>query len=41
MAWWEVDFNYWGIQLLGLLGLARNIRVMRPEGTQGDRTNPL
>jgi stearoyl-CoA desaturase (delta-9 desaturase) len=41
MAWWELDFNYWGIQLLALLGLARNIRVMRPEGTPGDRTNPL
>jgi fatty-acid desaturase len=41
MAWWELDFNYWGIRLLALLGLARNVRVMRPEGTHGDRTNPL
>jgi len=29
MAWWEVDFNYWGIRLLALLGLAKNIKVMR------------
>jgi stearoyl-CoA desaturase (delta-9 desaturase) len=40
MAWWELDFNYWGIRLLALLGLARNVRVMRPKGTPGDRTNP-
>ena len=31
MAWWEVDFNYWGIRLLALLGLARDIKVMRPK----------
>jgi fatty-acid desaturase len=30
MTWWEVDFNYLGIQLLGLLGLAKNIKVMHP-----------
>jgi fatty-acid desaturase len=30
MAWWEVDFNYWGIRLLALLGLAKDIKVMRP-----------
>jgi hypothetical protein len=41
MAWWEVDFNYWGIRLLALLGLAKNIKVMRPLSTPGDRTNPL
>jgi fatty-acid desaturase len=41
MAWWEVDFNYWGIRLLALLGLAKNIKVMRPRSTLGNRTNPL
>jgi stearoyl-CoA desaturase (delta-9 desaturase) len=30
MAWWEVDCNYWGIRLLALVGLAKNIKVMRP-----------
>jgi stearoyl-CoA desaturase (delta-9 desaturase) len=30
MAWWELDFNYWGIRLLALVGLAKNIKVMRP-----------
>ncbi len=29
MRWWELDFNYWLIRLLGLLGLARNIKVIR------------
>ncbi len=29
MNWREVDFNYWCIQLLALLGLAKNIKVMR------------
>jgi stearoyl-CoA desaturase (delta-9 desaturase) len=29
MAWWEIDFNYWCIRLLALLGLAKNIKVMR------------
>jgi fatty-acid desaturase len=32
MAWWEVDFNYWVIQLLALLGLAKDIKVMRLKG---------
>src|SRR5271163_577386 len=41
MAWWEVDFNYWGIRLLALLGLAKNIKIMRARSTAGDRTNPL
>jgi stearoyl-CoA desaturase (delta-9 desaturase) len=31
MAWWELDFNYWCIRLLSLLGLAKNIKVMRPK----------
>jgi fatty-acid desaturase len=30
MVWWNVDFNYWEIQLLALLGLAKDIKVMRP-----------
>lgn len=29
MMWWELDFNYWLIRLLALLGLARNIKVMQ------------
>jgi fatty-acid desaturase len=31
MAWYEVDFNYWGIRLLGMLGLAKRIKVLGPE----------
>jgi fatty-acid desaturase len=31
MAWYEVDFNYWGIRLLGMLGLAKKIKVQGPE----------
>ena len=27
MAWYELDVNYWGIRLLGLLGLAKKIKV--------------
>ncbi len=27
MAWYEVDVNYWGIRLLGFLGLATKIKV--------------
>jgi fatty-acid desaturase len=41
MAWWEVDFNYWGIQLLALLGLAKNIKVMRPRLALSNPRNPL
>jgi stearoyl-CoA desaturase (delta-9 desaturase) len=41
MAWWEVDFNYWCIQLLALLGLATNLKVMRYQPTGGDRKNPV
>ncbi len=41
MAWWEVDFNYWGIQLLALLGLAKNIKVMCPRSTAGDGISAL
>lgn len=31
MAWYEFDPNYWGIRLLGWLGLARRIKVMGPQ----------
>jgi stearoyl-CoA desaturase (delta-9 desaturase) len=31
MAWYEVDFNYWGIRLLGFLGLAKRIKVLGAE----------
>jgi stearoyl-CoA desaturase (delta-9 desaturase) len=34
MAWWELDFNYWCIRLLSLLGLAKNIKVMRPKASR-------
>ena len=27
MAWYELDVNYWGIRILGLLGLAKKIKV--------------
>jgi stearoyl-CoA desaturase (delta-9 desaturase) len=32
MAWYELDFNYWGIRLLGFLGLAKKIKVLGPDG---------
>ena len=32
MAWYELDFNYWGIRLLGLVGLAKKIKVLGPDG---------
>ena len=32
MAWYELDFNYWGIKLLEWVGLAKDVKVMRPEG---------
>ena len=32
MAWYELDFNYWGIRLLGLVGLARKIKVLDADG---------
>ena len=28
MAWYEIDFNYMGIRLLQLLGLARNVHAL-------------
>ena len=34
MAWWEVDFNYLVIRLLALVGLAKNIKVMRPKAAR-------
>lgn len=35
MAWYEVDVNYWGIRLLGLLGLAKRIKILDPESRPG------
>ena len=32
MAWYEIDFNYWCIRLLGIFGLAKKIKVQGPEG---------
>jgi fatty-acid desaturase len=37
MAWWELDFNYLAIRLLWLVGLARNIKVMRPKASARNR----
>jgi fatty-acid desaturase len=31
MAWYELDFNYWLIRMLGMLGLAKRIKVLGPE----------
>jgi len=31
MRWWEVDFNYWIIRMLALVGLAKDIKVARPK----------
>src|SRR5580698_3634180 len=31
MAWWELDFNYWLIRMLALLGLAKDIKVTRTD----------
>ena len=30
MLWWEVDFNYWIIRALELVGLAKDVKVMKP-----------
>ncbi len=40
MAWYELDVNYWGIRLLGFLGLARQIKVQNagPRKTRAART---
>ena len=32
MAWYEIDINYWGIRLLGFLGLAEKIKVQGLKG---------
>lgn len=34
VAWYELDMTYWQIRLLGLLGLAKNIRVADTKGNQ-------
>ena len=39
MAWYELDVNYWGIRLLGLLGLARKITVQGPDPQPGARAD--
>ena len=35
LRWWEVDVTYWLIRLMGLVGLARQIRVPRKMGHSG------
>jgi fatty-acid desaturase len=34
MAWWELDVNYIAIRMLWLVGLAKNIKVMRPKASR-------
>ena len=45
MAWWELDFNYWLIRMLALLGLAKDIKVTRTDtvrnGNGPNQTLPL
>jgi stearoyl-CoA desaturase (delta-9 desaturase) len=35
LRWWEVDVTYWLIRLMGLVGLARQIRVPQKMGHSG------
>jgi hypothetical protein len=28
MLWWEVDFNYWIIRTLAMVGLAKDVKLM-------------
>jgi stearoyl-CoA desaturase (delta-9 desaturase) len=35
MAWWEVDFNYWFIRVLALLGLAKNVKAANLKTAHG------
>jgi fatty-acid desaturase len=37
ILWWEVDFNYWIIRMLGLLGLARDIKLVAPKSARDSR----
>lgn len=40
MTWYEPDFNYWGIRLLGFLGLAKKIKVQGINGGPARVINP-
>jgi fatty-acid desaturase len=40
MAWWELDFNYWGIKLLEVLGLAKNVKVAHLTAMPAEPTIP-
>jgi stearoyl-CoA desaturase (delta-9 desaturase) len=33
LAWYEVDFNWWSIRLLCLLGLAKSVKLVRSNAT--------
>jgi stearoyl-CoA desaturase (delta-9 desaturase) len=33
LTWYEVDFNWWSIQVLRLLGLAKSIKLVRTNAT--------
>ncbi|HST52138.1 MAG TPA: fatty acid desaturase [Pyrinomonadaceae bacterium] len=32
LAWYEIDFNWWGIRTLQLLGLAKSVKLVRLDG---------
>ncbi len=38
IAWYEIDINWWGIRTLQLLGLAKDIKLIKPSETliEGD-----
>lgn len=41
MRWWEIDLNWYGIQTLHLLGLARDIKLPRLNKPMRDRDEPV
>jgi sn-1 stearoyl-lipid 9-desaturase len=42
LAWYEIDFNWWGIRTLQLLGLAKSIKLVRLDGLRaGGRDEKL
>jgi stearoyl-CoA desaturase (delta-9 desaturase) len=38
LAWYEVDINWWGIRVLQLLGLARDIKLINAAGQAKEAT---
>lgn len=37
LAWYEIDLNWWGIRLLQLLGLAKDVKLIPPTTASGER----